>query len=685
MDLITALTAAGGASAGGAAGDPNFNQTVLLLHGDGTNGAQNNTFLDSSTNNFTITRNGNTTQGTFSPFSLAAGEFSNFFDGSGDYFSSSTALFNYTTGNAATETFTIEAWVYHTARATPSFAYYSQSIAAKGDIYFNFGINSSGNLLLHHYDGSERTFNGSSVIPLNTWTHVAVVVSGGTATLYINGVSDGTGTWYGIEAGGQNSTSWFGSPSNNGSAKQFQGYISNLRVSSTARSITVPTAPYTNDGNTVLLIEQSNRFVDNSSNGYALTVAGTPSVQPFSPFLPTAAYSASVNGGSGYFDGSGDYLSVPDDADFDLVSGTNWTIEGWIYKLTTGSQFFIGSNTAGGATNFSLGINASNQYQFFWVKSPGETSGDVYSIASSSTAVLNQWNHVAAVNNSGTVTLYVNGSSVGTVSISGQTYVGRATGIGIGSSSADAASNVVNGYVADARMVVGTAVYTSGFTPPTAPLTAITNTVLLTNFTNAGIFDNTGKNNLETVADAQIDTTTKKYGTGSMEFDGTGDYLSAPMTPNLAFGTGDMTIECWVYANTISGIDTIFDTRTSGSFGNESFLLQLNAGVPQMWAGSYSGASPVAAGSAAISTSTWTHIAFTRSSGTNNLFVDGVSVASNSNAWNQTLVTTNPYYIGQTVGVDRPFDGFIDDLRITKGVARYTSAFTPPTAAFPDL
>ena len=78
-DLISMLAAASGIGAEEA--DPNFNQTVLLLHGDGTNGAQNNTFLDSSTNNFTITRNGNTTQGTFTPFSLAAGEWSNYFDG----------------------------------------------------------------------------------------------------------------------------------------------------------------------------------------------------------------------------------------------------------------------------------------------------------------------------------------------------------------------------------------------------------------------------------------------------------------------------------------------------------------------------------------------------------------------------------------------------------------------------
>ena len=65
-----------------AAVDEFFNRVTLLLPGDGTNGAQNNTFLDSSTNNFTITRNGNTTQGTFSPFSQTG--WSNYFDGSGD-------------------------------------------------------------------------------------------------------------------------------------------------------------------------------------------------------------------------------------------------------------------------------------------------------------------------------------------------------------------------------------------------------------------------------------------------------------------------------------------------------------------------------------------------------------------------------------------------------------------------
>mgnify|MGYP003349823598 CR=1 FL=1 len=67
------------ASTGGG-GDPQFDYVTLLLNGDGTNGGQNNTFLDSSTNNFTITRNGNTTQGSFSPYGNL---WSNYFGGSG--------------------------------------------------------------------------------------------------------------------------------------------------------------------------------------------------------------------------------------------------------------------------------------------------------------------------------------------------------------------------------------------------------------------------------------------------------------------------------------------------------------------------------------------------------------------------------------------------------------------------
>jgi len=112
-DLTGMLQAAAGNA--GEEADEDFANTVLLLHGDGTNGAQNNTFLDSSSNNFTITRNGNTTQGTFSPFSKPDGRWGNYFDGTGEYLSAaSNAAFS-----IGSSSFSIEAWIYPVAFKSP--------------------------------------------------------------------------------------------------------------------------------------------------------------------------------------------------------------------------------------------------------------------------------------------------------------------------------------------------------------------------------------------------------------------------------------------------------------------------------------------------------------------------------------------------------------------------------------
>jgi hypothetical protein len=236
------------------------------------------------------------------------------------------------------------------------------------------------------------------------------------------------------------------------------------------------------------------------------------------------------------------------------------------------------------------------------------------------------------------------------------------------------------GYIGSLRVVKAAQYSTSStsITVPTAPFTAVANTSLLCNFTNAGIFDNTGKNNLETVGDAQIDTTTKKYGTGSMEFDGTGDWLKLFTTPNITLGSGDFTFEGWIYLNTVSGAQIIFDQRPASNQGVYP-VLYMN-GAAMTW---YINSS-AAITSSNLSTSTWYHFAIVRSSGSTKLYIDGTQSGSTYSDTNNYLASRS--YIGisafdETGGLN----GYIDDLRITKGVARYTSAFTPPTAAFPDL
>ena len=101
MSLLQSLISLGAA----VVKDFYYNYVTLLLHGDGTNGGQNNTFLDGSTNAFSITRNGNVSQGSFSPFSKPDGYWSNYFGGSSSYLNSSiTAI--------GTGDFTVEYWSY---------------------------------------------------------------------------------------------------------------------------------------------------------------------------------------------------------------------------------------------------------------------------------------------------------------------------------------------------------------------------------------------------------------------------------------------------------------------------------------------------------------------------------------------------------------------------------------------
>ena len=639
--------------------DPFFNRNVLLLSGDGTNGAQNNTFLDGSSNNFTITRNGNTTQGTFSPFSVGAGEWSNYFDGSGDYlsFTGSSAL-QFGTGD-----WTVEFWVYMSSLPTQSTILDLRGSASAIPVVFNvFSTKFS------FYNGSAIDTSGITPVA-NTWYHVAYVKSSGTTNIYVNGTSyasvadsvnynTGTGT---IMIGrGQDVAAYY-----------LTGYISNLRVvKGTAvytSNFTPSTTPLTNITNTSLLTCQSNRFVDNSTNAFAITRNGDVRVTPFSPFAPTAAYSAGTNGGSGYFDGSGDELNAGSNSAFAFGTGA-YTVEFWTYLnvpvSSTHQPCFVFNNTTGGFGVWNQdgnGIAVSGR-----ATTPNILNTNV-------NLVPRQWNHVAVVRSSTSsnqLFVFINGSLVATGTdatnwtVTGPMQIGGIT----------LNDYYLNGYVSNLRIVKGTAVYTSAFTPPTAPLTAITNTQLLLNFTNAGILDQTGKNVLETVGNAQIDTTTKKYGTGSLEFDGTDDYLVGVLTPDLNLGTGDFTLELWIYPTTLNATDRM--VAYTGNFGIGFYISSSAIKLTRP------GDVLLQTISTSLSANTWQHIAISRSGTSLRTFVNGTQVGStltNSSSFNPTTRLE----IGRESagGNNNAYIGFIDDLRITKGVARYTANFTAPTRA----
>jgi hypothetical protein len=668
--------------------DPQFNYVTMLLHGDGTNGAQNNTFLDSSTNNFTITRNGNTTQGTFTPY---GSNWSNYFDGTGDWLrASGNTAFDMGSGD-----FTIEAWIYPQGSGNRRIVDYANGTATNANFSFVLLLQSANTIKGTVVVGSTEYSITSTDTFSNTWVHVALVRNGtgsNNLKMYINGVSVGTPQSIGSSSINTLTGTPYLSISSyyNGSGEIFNGYISNVRiVKGTAvytSNFTPSTTPLTAITNTSLLTCADNRFIDDSTNNFTITKNGDVSVQRFSPFSPTTAYSTSVIGGSGYFDGTGDYLKTA--ANVGLLGANDFSIEAWVYPTSAITSATLASGQsdlttiAGSSWSFNVGSSTSAA---LYVGSGGD-----YGITSAS-PVVNAWNHVVFCRTGGTISTYLNGSRVATRTDLGTNSVNNGSTSNTPSIGANPAGNVAfPGYIAGHQRIIGSGGFSATgttITVPTAPPTAVTNTNLLLNFTNAGILDNAMMNDLETVGNAQISTSVKKYGTGSMYFDGTGDGLVVPDNVLADFGSGSFTIEFWLYLNSVSGEQFIYAQTTDSNPYTSPVRIQLNGSQMQAFFSTSQGswATQLQAGSA-NSTATWYHFAIVRNGTSVVIYRNGTSY--DSGTLSGTLYnSTEPVRIGYTIIGGSSYasvNGYIDDLRITKGVARYTTTFTPPTAAFPN-
>ena len=198
------------------------------------------------------------------------------------------------------------------------------------------------------------------------------------------------------------------------------------------------------------------------------------------------------------------------------------------------------------------------------------------------------------------------------------------------------------------------------------------------------------------VGNAQISTAQSKFGGSSIAFDGTGDYLTVPVSSDLELGTGNFTIELWFYiaANSTPNSN---GTRFAQLIGNVTNVIlngiELNVvgnatttGLGFEFINTVAGTQYKVSFTGSVSQSTWHHIAVVRNGTTTSIYFNGTSVASGT-LGNQAISLVNPIWIGglNVSGFNHWLNGYIDDLRITKGVARYTSNFTPPTLPFPDF
>lgn len=450
----------------------------LMLFGAGkTTVANNTTFIDSSANAFTITRNGDTVHSGHNPFSTVS-DGSGYFDGNGDYLSipDNTAL------NMGTSDFTIECFIYlssapgiyatiidkdgKNAVSWPQYALYVNN---------NYRVNLSLSSVPNTGGNPTVLITGATTLALNTWYHVAATRSGTSATLWLNGVSDGT-------------SSSVPSTLNNGArpllvgwedrvtadtAFNFPGYISNLRVvKGTAvytSTFTPPTSALTAITNTQLLLLTDNYSIVNSTpTPLPVTINGNTTIS-------TAQYPTGMTR-SIYFDGTGDYLSIVSNSTYNNFGTGDFTIESWFY--ISGNSPIIDSSGNKASAIFSTATSSGNGYNIEILGSPTTTGtglsfqtrqgGSQIGMTPTLTVTQNAWHHVAVVRSGTTTYMFLDGTQVASTVLSNQT-IDTTNPMWIGLQNFSGYTHPFVGYISNFRIVKGTAVYTSSFTP-SAPL-----------------------------------------------------------------------------------------------------------------------------------------------------------------------------------------------------------------------
>jgi len=641
-----------GAAGGSTEPDANFNTVSFLSHFEGANNGVNNVFDDESDSNHTITAVSTINQSSFSPFSRPDGEWANsFYVGSSIKFPASSD-FAFGTGN-----FTVECFVFlHSWAGDAVMVDFRPTNGAYTDT-FSFSLTTNGNPVF--YTDQSNALGGT--VSLHAWHHLALVKTSGVMKVYI----DGTG-----QNAVSNSVNWSrnGAPSigatksglsNSGS---LDGFVSNVRVvKGTAvytSDFTAPTSALTAITNTKLLTCQNNRFVDNSASAHAVTVVGIPLPTPFGPIL-TKAYDPAVNGGSAIGSGS-QYLTAASSSDF-AIGTSDFCIEMWLFPTATPDAAleipFSTRRTAGG--NYMFLHYDNNQISI-------GTSG-AFKLNLATTAIKPvQWNHVCWARSSGVSMAFINGVKIGQANDTTDYLQEGVTVFGVGN------DQQYTGNMACFRFVNGSNPRgTSTFAIPTTAPTAVTNTKLLLNMANAQVFDNAAINTLTLTGHANTSTDQAKFGTTSLHLDGTDDLVA--LSGHHVFGTGDYTVEMFVYHTSISGQQTYF-SDPNGNNAGVYFYKDSNNKLGLYYAGQ------IVTGSGNVPANQWAHVAVCRASGTSRLFLDGVLQGSASDTTNLTETT---YSIGNSVGASNEFIGYIDDIRVSK-VARYTANFTPATEPFPD-
>jgi len=418
--------------------------------------------------------------------------------------------------------------------------------------------------------------------------------------------------------------------------------------------------------------DNSTSFIDSSKNRFAAVVYGNSKI---------STVQSKFEGTSGYFDGVGDMIVFPNAAHEAFGFGTgDFTVEFWHY-YQGGNGYVCMLQIAPPSGNYLFyGLNTGTKNPFIW--------NNTNVLTTTFTVTNNVWQHHAIVRSNGVVYVLIDGTIIGAAPWA--VSLGSTATAVIGANGGNTQNTT--GYIDEVRITKGIARYVPNFTVPTVSFpdagtsdiffNSVSLLLHMDGSNGSTTFTDNSSNALTVTANgnAQISTAQSKFGGSSALFDGTTDYLTVASSAAFALFAGDFTVEFWMRLNDTTNNQSIVQL-SSNSVERANISVVSNLIVLYTETGG-SGATRIS--SAAPSTGTWHHVAWTRDGTTSRLFLNGTSVGTASSA---------PYPSGNmavSIGAnDRSsggtcVDGYIDDLRITKGVARYTANFAVPDAPFPN-
>lgn len=449
----------------------------------------------------------------------------------------------------------------------------------------------------------------------------------------------------------------------------------------------VETDPYWN--NVSFYGRFNNNWKDFSNNNFTVTnVTGTLGTAPTTtPAISNSIYKfGDTNSGALYVDGTGDRLS----SNSSIYFGTSdFTIEMWFKPTSrTNNNPVIANNESSGWTANTWILadrhSAANTKFTFWAYNYSSSSP----LLTSTTTVSNgSWYHLAIVRSGTSWKMFINGvleasqtSSVSLDTTNKTFYIGQS-----GTGSNDTA---LNGHIDEFR-ISNSSRYSSNFVPQTTQFSVDANTVSLLHFdgtSGSTIFTDSSGLSWTATGNTYIDTTTSFYNQGSAYYQKGGNYLATGYSTlpsgQSAFttGTGDYTIECWVYfPESFSGNISLISMNNSQSNPCTLTLTGYSSSTFKM--AHYDG-TQYTAGSQTMTLNSWNHIAGVRYNNRIYYCVNGNIQDVYATTKNHTDTTTPMLHNGPWN--ERFFTAYYDNIRITKGVARYTGAsYTVPTGQFP--